>query len=263
MQPVRSNTRVYHILTWTFEHKLECGVYFAINYGCVCTLIWCFCSNHSFIDPHPHISFVSKNWLHFQVGYWVLSRWFTWLWPGSVQFDSIRFGPTQFSSLCFNSSRSNSISIDFDSLTSFHRNINHVRSAALAHYLSLSCSPDPVLHRSGKYVFQVQYMNTQHVIDYEMVNFMATHTTFPGNVELLSWFNRFRYWATHNQHIHFSLQCTRVHRIPYLLFSRSLSLSFLPLSIGLCVHKESTSHFHFIENCYFIGKKIFHYTLDS
>lgn len=107
---------------------------------------------------------------------------------GSVRLDSIRFGPTQFSSLCFNSSQSNSISIDFDSLTSFHRNINHVRSAALAHYLSLSCSPDPVLHRSGKYVFQVQYMNTQNVIDYEMVNFMAcsTHTTFPGIVELLS-----------------------------------------------------------------------------
>lgn len=105
-----------------------------------------------------------------------------------ARFDLVRFGPTQFSSLCFNSSQSNSISIDFDSLTSFHRNINHVRSAAVAHYLLLFGSPDPVPHRSGKYVFQVQYMNTRNVIDYEMVNVMGcfTHTTFPGIVQLLS-----------------------------------------------------------------------------
>lgn len=70
-----------------FWHRPKLVIWIECECVCVCLLsdqlrydvyfsyqgIWCFCSNHSLIvDPH----FESRNWLHFRVGYWVLSHWF-------------------------------------------------------------------------------------------------------------------------------------------------------------------------------------------
>lgn len=131
-------------------------------------------------------------------------------------------GSTQFNSIPCESNR-------FDSLDSFHQYINHVSSA-------WALIGDFALYRFGEYVLQVRYVNIRNVIDYEMVNF--THATSLRIVQLLSWFNRFRYWATHNQHTHMDFLCIALWRTtnPVSFFHWLTLCSWNPLLI-FTLHK--------------------------
>lgn len=262
MQPVEA-TKVYQILTLTFEHeqmrarlcasqsvsRCKCEsvyVYFVINYGMVCTLVI------KKYDAFVQITVSPIHNSHQEIDC-IFELDIEWYHVDSV--GSIRLETSQLDSIRLfvelQSSRFDSPAL---SLSLSRSNSSIYKSCSHTHSVRAHLVGDFSLYRFGKCVLQVQYgeIRVRNVIDYEMVNFMAcsTHTTLLNrSVDLIASLLS----HSHNQQTHSTvqygtaLQCTIN---PHIIFRNAFV-------------RKSTSHFHFTENCYFIGEENFHYAPDS